>query len=172
MFSFRAVFPEIAGRETRTVFVLPAESAPNVVPPAGYTFEELYCEERRCDCRRVMINVYSLDTLAQVATINHAFEPPAADAHVTEQTFLDPLNAQSEWALNLMDLFVNTLTTDDEYRRRLIRHYHIFKNAINDAIHPVHRLLARADAAAAARQKSPRRSIPAPPPRRKKKRWS
>lgn len=172
MFNFRTVFPEIADRETRTVFVFPAEGAPDLVPPGGYVFDELYCEERRCDCRRVMINVYSVDTLAHVATINHSFEPPGPDAHVAEQTFLDPLNPQSEWAAELMALFLHTLATDDEYRRRLTRHYRIFKNAIDEPIHPVHRLLAKVDAAAAAREKPRRRSIPTPPPRRKKKRWS
>lgn len=172
MFSFRGVFPEIAKRELRIVFVFPAEGAPDVLPPGGYAFDELYCEERHCDCRRVMINVLSVETLAHLATINHSFEPPGPGAQVSEQTFLDPLNVQSQWAGELMDLFLHTIAKDDEYRHRLMRHYRIFKNAIEDPIHPVHRLLAEIDAAGSAGAKPRRRAIPTPPPRRKRKRWS
>lgn len=172
MFKFRAAFPEIAERETRTVVVFPAEGARDLSSPDAYAFDELYCEERHCDCRRVMINVYSVNTLAHLATINHSLEPPLADAHVKPQTFLDPLNPQSEQAVEIMDLFVHTITVDDEYRRRLLRHYRIFKNAIDDPLHPVYRLLAQLDGAEAARETPRRRSIPTPPPRRKKKRWS
>lgn len=171
MFKFRTAFPEVAERETRVVVVFPAESGHDLLAPGGYAFDELYCEERDCDCRRVMINVYSVDTLAHLATINHSFEPPAPGAVVSQQTFLDPLNVQSEYAAEIMDLFLHTLSVDDEYRRRLLRHYRIFKSAIEDPLHIVHRLLAGIDDAAA-REKPRRRSVPTPPPRRKKKRWS
>jgi hypothetical protein len=168
MLNFRTVFPEIAQRETRLVFVEAAEGAADRLPPDGYAFDELYCDERDCDCRRVMINVYSVRTMNHLATINHAFERPPENAAVSEQTFLDPLNIQTPLAAELMDLFLYTLRVDDAYRRRLIAHYRIFKNAINDPIHPVHRLLGGLDLRSSARKAPARRIVP-PPPRRKKK---
>ena len=68
-----------------------------------------------------------------------------------------------------MDLFLHTLRTDEEYRRRLMRHYRIFKNAIDDPIHPVHRLLAGGDTFPMTGKARHPRIIP-PPPRRHKKR--
>lgn len=169
MFSFRTVFPEVAERETRTIFVFPAEETVDCLPPGGYVFDELYCDERNCDCRRVMVNVLSIETAKHVATINHAFEPPTPGGLVSEQTFLDPFNPQSEHAAELMDLFLHTLKTDGEYRRRLMRHYRIFKNAIEDPIHPVHRLLAGDDILSVTGKARCARIIP-PPPRRRKRR--
>jgi hypothetical protein len=54
-----------------------------------------------------MINVLSRHGAQHLATINHAFEKPAKDAPVSEQTFLDPLNRQSKLAPALLELFVN-----------------------------------------------------------------
>jgi hypothetical protein len=105
---------------------------PDYLPPDEYGFDELYCDERNCDCRRVMINVLARHTGRHVATINHAFEPPPKDELVPEQTFLDPLNRQSQWAPALLDLFVNVVLADENYRQRLIRHYHMFKNVVDD----------------------------------------
>ena len=143
MMRFAILFPDLAERETRTVKVfdpLPIDD-PRYLPPGEYGFDELYCAERRCDCRRVMINVLSRDARDHVATINHAFEKPTHDADVPEQTFLDPLNRQSRWAPALLDLFINLILPDDAYRQRLVWHYQLFKKVVNDPTHPSQRLL-------------------------------
>jgi hypothetical protein len=111
MMRFGLLFPEVAARETRTAKVFEALDAtdPRHLPADEYGFDELYCDERGCDCRRVMINV-----LAR-------------------------------------------------------RHYHMFKNVVEDTAHPAHGLLRRPEVGAGSARS---RSIPPPPPRRgKRKKW-
>jgi hypothetical protein len=51
-------FPELAGRETRSVTVPPG--SPLGLPPGEYGFLETYCDEPGCDCRRVMFTQKAL----------------------------------------------------------------------------------------------------------------
>ena len=169
MMRFGSLFPEVAERETRTAKLfkaLPTDD-PGHLPVDEYGFDELYCDEPGCDCRRVIINVLARHAGEHLATISYAFEKPAEDALVPEQTFLDPLNRQSRWAPALLDLFTNVVLADPEYRQRLMRHYRMFKNVVDDAAHPAHRLLRLPEGAPSARG----RSIPPPPPRGKRKKW-
>ncbi|MEW6071060.1 MAG: hypothetical protein AB1726_00505 [Planctomycetota bacterium] len=53
--SFHEYFPELARRETRTVTLMGSSSFE--LPPGKYALVELYCDERRCDCRRVFLYV-------------------------------------------------------------------------------------------------------------------
>jgi hypothetical protein len=117
-----------------------------------------------------VINVWSREAKAHVATINHAFERPSPDALVPEQTFLDPLNPQTRWSGALLDLFVNVVLRDRPYCKRLERHYRLFKNALEDAAQESPRNVRQPgmdDASASAMRRSP---IP-PPPRRGKRKW-
>lgn len=180
MMRFRVLFRELGTQETRTVHVLESSPSNYDLPVDEYGFEELYCTERRCDCRRVMINVLARYARRHVATINHAFEKPAKDAHVPEQTFLDPLNSQSELAPMLLKLFAEVVLSDPGYRQRLVRHYHLFKRVVDDPAHPDHRLTREGfdpeidvepdqPAAAGPRRRTP--ILPPPPRRGKKKKW-
>jgi hypothetical protein len=78
----------------------------------------------------------------------------------------DPLNRQSQWAPALLDLFVNVVLADENYRQRLIRHYRMFKNVVDDPSHPALRLLRQSEP-----NGLPFRTIPPPPRRGKRKRW-
>ena len=69
---FHLLFPELAERECRTIRPMNHER----LPSRRFLFLESYCVEPRCDCRRVMLSVVEEGIRAQVATINHAFEPP------------------------------------------------------------------------------------------------
>jgi len=89
-----------------------------------------------------MVNVYSKKGNAHLATINHAFEPPADDDSIQEQTFLDPLNVQSRWSGALLELFKEILL-DLAYRDRLERHYGMVKDALRDPGHPIHQVINR-----------------------------
>src|SRR5689334_17542818 len=109
MMRFGLLFPQLAEGETRTAIILEPSARNGYLPADEYGMDELYCTERRCDCRRVMINVLARRARRHVATINHAFEPPAQGDPVPEQTFLDPLNKQSELAPALLELFQNTV---------------------------------------------------------------
>ena len=133
MMRLAGVRPDLAERESRTVFLEndPAVATPPPVPPGAYLFDELYCVEPGCDCRRVLIQVYSASAVL-LATISHSFEPPSENQLIRKQTILDPLFQQSPWAVDLMDLFLHVLRIDPAYRSRLVRHYQAVKAAVAD----------------------------------------
>lgn len=54
---FHDLFPEIAERETRSVFLPVAQ---NGLPAGGYAFKEMFCDEPGCDCRRAFFPVDDL----------------------------------------------------------------------------------------------------------------
>jgi hypothetical protein len=91
----------------------------------------------------VLINVISNKEASHVATISHSFEPPSSDDIEAEQTFLDPLNPQSRWSAELLDLFKDVLF-DAGYRARLERHYRMVKTALSDPRDPIHKVIALA----------------------------
>ena len=148
MMRFGLLFREIAERETGAVRVPEPSPLHGDLPVDEYGFDELYCTEHGCDCRRVMINVLARNARQHLATINHAFEKPAKGAAAPEQTFLDPLNKQSRYAPALLELFTKVAVADPAYRERLERHYRLFKEVVDDAAHPAQRLL-RAETGAA-----------------------
>ena len=139
MMPFNVLFPEIGLKETRSAHLLKDDEG---LPADSYGFVELYCVDPKCDCRRVMINVFSEKRPAHLATINHAFEPPGRDAPLREQTFLDPLDKQSRYSQALMDLFKKLLSMDPGYRQRIERHYRLVKDALADPAHPIHAVIA------------------------------
>jgi hypothetical protein len=173
MMRFGLLFRELAERETRTARVFEMSPRTGNLPVDEYGFDESYCTEPGCDCRRVMINVLARHARAHVATINHAFEKPAKGDVVDEQTFLDPLNQQSQLAPALLELFEKVVLADPAYRRRLEVHYRLFKSVVDDAAHPGQRLLragshAESDEWTVARGQ--RRPLPPPLRRGRKKR--
>ena len=131
---FHLLFPELADRECRTLRPMNHER----LPSRRFLFLEAYCAEPRCDCRRVMLSVIDEGTRAIAATINHAFEPPGPPHGDEPQTFLDPLNPQSEVAGDLLAQFQSMITHDPTYQARLERHYLAWKAIVDDAGHPDH----------------------------------
>lgn len=131
---FHVLFPELAERECRTLRPLNDERLPN----RRFLFLESYCVEPRCDCRRVMLSVIDEGTRAVAATINHAFERPGPPHEDEPQTFLDPLNPQSELADDLLAQFRSMIDHDPPYQDRLERHYLAWKSIVDDPGHPDH----------------------------------
>ncbi len=136
---FGVVFPAIAASETR-VFIIPEDSNQEfgAIPAGEYGLMEWYCNEPGCDCRRVMIHVVARRGMAHVASINHAFDPPAPDAPggITVRTFLDPLNKQTKFSNDILRLCTELVLSDDAYCQRLVRHYKMFKEVVNNPKHP------------------------------------
>jgi hypothetical protein len=126
---------EVADRETRTLQVvdMPGPVIPGRLPVDTYAFVELFCVDPGCDCRRVMLNVYSESSKAHLATINYAFEPPTKEWDHPEQVFLDPLNKQTPLAPGILEAFKHVVLKDDAYVQRLIRHYQMIKDGIAEA---------------------------------------
>jgi hypothetical protein len=117
--------PEIAGRETRTLHVL-GNGGRFPLPKNEYGFIEFYCNEKGCDCRRVMIRIMTPDSKESLATINMGFESDRPDAG----PFLDPLSPQSPYADTLMQCFLDEVNNDPAYLARLQRHYVMFKEML------------------------------------------
>lgn len=131
---FYTRFPDLAWQEMRSIDLI---SMPGL--PAGqYGFLELYCEDPRCDCQRVIIQVVSPVKNSPIwATINYGWESLAyyeqwighgyAElAKEMEGARLDPINPQTKYADMLLELFKVQLS-DTIYVERLKRHYTLFK---------------------------------------------
>lgn len=123
---------DLARRETRVVYPEP----PSGLPAGPLVFREHYCDEPRCDCRRVLILVTD-EKGTTLAGLNYQFEPPRPGDPEPSQLELDPLNQQSrhsEWLRNVFAWMV----LDRAYHDRLVRHYTLFKAAVDDSRHPRH----------------------------------
>jgi hypothetical protein len=142
MTPFHSVFRELAQREVRCVRLGPAADP---VPEPGlladeYIYLEFYCEDLDCDCRRVFLQVIAKGQPGKVfASIAYGWEkesfyrkrmPWAPDeAKGTVRGELDPLNEQSEFAEDFLDLF-QRVVLDEPYRLRLRRHYQLFREEL------------------------------------------
>ncbi|MGC8643677.1 MAG: hypothetical protein ACP5XB_27780, partial [Isosphaeraceae bacterium] len=108
-----------------------------IVPRGKYGFVELYCDEKDCDCRRVLIYVVEERTPKKVwATINFGWDPRGEWAKMEKHkvvpsgAFLDPINPQSEYAEKFLDLFKSMIANDSAYVERLKRHYALVKESL------------------------------------------
>jgi hypothetical protein len=134
MMALHVLFPDEAKHESRTV--TPVDLGD--LPGHTFLFVENYCVDPGCDCRRVILSVIDTQTREQVTTINHGFEPPKAPFEDEGQTFLDPMNPQSQMSDALLDLFEDMIARDEQYRQRLERHYEMWKRVVDDPSHPDH----------------------------------
>jgi len=115
-------FPKLGKKETRVVTIL-QKGTYGSLPPDEYALVELYCDDKGCDCRRVVISVHAHKAKRALATINMGFDPDREEAG----PFLDPLNTQSKYSADLMQMFLDVINTDPDYLARLQRHYVMFK---------------------------------------------
>ena len=134
MIPFYTKFPELADTETRTI----TTTNDPILPDAQYGFIESFCEKKNCDCRRVLISVFSDKTKGKIlATINYGWEDSEYysdfisiyNREDIKGPFLDPLNPQSEYSEYLLALF-KQLLRDPEYVKRLETHYKLFKSTV------------------------------------------
>ena len=107
----------------------------HVLPPDGYAFMEFYCDDPRCDCRRVIFQVWRRSTGSKVwATITYGWEPAAyyatwskspSLAYTDEMSGaqLDPICPQSELSVGILGMAKELLLSDPSYVDRLKRHY-------------------------------------------------
>jgi hypothetical protein len=134
MMSFESVFPKLAQDECRVIRAIHHHA----LKPGTYQFREFYCEEPACDCRRVILRVLWAEGGRTVATINYAFDPPKPPFEDEELIFLDPINPQSEMSEGLLDMFKKMIATDQPYHNRLVSHYEMWKQVVDDSNHPDH----------------------------------
>lgn len=132
MLDFAIFDPDLAGRETRLAYPDP----PSGLPAGPLVFREYYCDEPRCDCRRVVVLVFDAKG-TPLAGLNYQFEPPRPGDPELAQLEIDPSNRQSRYSERLRDLFLS-MVSDRGYHDRLVRHYTLFKAAVDEPRHPRH----------------------------------
>jgi hypothetical protein len=136
MTPFLTYFPDVAAKETRTVTF----RGRRTIPDGEYGLIELYCDELDCDCRRVIIDVMSAPPHTRIwATINYGWETVefytswSHDPEIGKQAqgaILEPFGPQSRYSHEFIKIVKAIAFQDDEYVRRLQRHYAMFKDAI------------------------------------------
>jgi hypothetical protein len=114
-------FPEIAKKETRDLTLVGGPQ--HGVPEGRYAFFELYCTERGCDCRRVMLQVVN-ERDGIVASVSYGFDRKAPMAG----PYLDPLHKRASYAKGLVRLMEELVFSDPAYVARLERHYRMMKD--------------------------------------------
>jgi hypothetical protein len=142
---FHSRFPEIAEAETRTITV--QADNPWQLPAASYGYLDMYCYERGCDCRRVMLFLTSSarpPSEQPQGVIGFGWE--TADfyrqwfhsGHATSEDIAEmmgpSLNAgspQTELAPALLRAFQQVVLPSDGYLERLRRHYAIFRETVD-----------------------------------------
>jgi hypothetical protein len=138
--SFHSRFPEIAERETRTVTLL--ELSDFNLPPAHYSFLEMFCDEPGCDCRRAFFSVVSSLQQDIKAVIAWGWEEREFyakwmgdnDPRVIDELkgpVLNLASPQSNLAPALLDLFREVLLQDTSYVERVKCHYAMFRKKID-----------------------------------------
>ena len=121
---FFRTFPKLAETELRNFTIGPGTGSD--LPAGRYGFIEAYCDEKGCDCRRVVIAVFSEEAQDFVAHINLGFDSGDEMAG----PFLDPLDSQGPHAEELLAFFTDMVNRDPVYLARLQRHYVQFKERI------------------------------------------
>lgn len=137
---FHNRFPEIAERETRTITLL--DHSDFNLPPAHYSFLEMFCDEPGCDCRRVFFSVVSSLQNDIQAVIAWGWEERAfyikwmgENDPDTISGLIGPMlnlaSPQSKHAPTLLNLFKEVLLNDSAYIERVKRHYAMFRQEID-----------------------------------------
>ena len=134
-------FHEISEHETRIVTVID-QSVFNL-PPADYSFLEMFCDEPGCDCRRVFFSVLSSLQNDIQAVITWGWEKRefyakwmGDDDPIIIRDLIGPalnlVSPQTKFASALLDLFRNVLLKDAAYVDRIKRHYAMFRQKIDN----------------------------------------
>ena len=134
MVPFVRFFPQQGTAETR---VLTIRGHP-ILPDDEYALLESFCDDPRCNCRRVMLNVIGRRQQDILASIGYGFDRGQELAG----PFLDPLNPQSTYAGTLLKLVAQVLA-DPTYAARLEAHYYQLKRAAAGPSHSTHQMPAR-----------------------------
>jgi len=137
---FRQHFPEVAENETRMIIVY--EEYPHIGLPLGvYLFEEMYCDEPGCDCRRVVWYVVCSCRKGIQAMIGWGWEPReyyvkwmGDDDPLIIDNFKGPdLHMPSPYT-DISDILLRfvkeVLVNDREYTERIKRHYKMFRELV------------------------------------------
>ncbi|MCX6249679.1 MAG: SEC-C metal-binding domain-containing protein [Bacteroidetes bacterium] len=136
--AFQTYFPEIAKKETRCIQIF------NDPKLAGDQFIllELFCDEPKCDCRRVMLNILSEKRKKSVAVINYGWESEKYYENWFGKYDKDVIYELKGPSINILTrktditdkIFERVKITleDNFYVKRIIEHYYIFQGYIEN----------------------------------------
>ena len=131
--SFHEICPELANTETRGIFNFFNSN----FPPGQYYFLESYCNDKKCDCRKVMIMVVNKNR--PIATIGFGWEGinfyekwigDKETAKIMKGPSLELGGIHSEFANRFLKFFKEKILTDKPYIERIKTHYKIFKTRL------------------------------------------
>ena len=120
---FGALFPQLGKDECRVVVV---QEDIEYIPPDRYALFDYYCDESRCDCRRVILNVLRESSGQSVGMISLGLYPDVLPA----EPFLDPFHPRAKFAGRVLQMIDALVLSDVNYVARLRRHYHMFRAEI------------------------------------------
>lgn len=129
--------PKLAEAETRAITLLSADNEFSL--PAGtYLFVEMFCNEKGCDCRRVMFSVFHDEQKEPLAYIGYGWESESfykkwmrsndkAMARQLMKPSLNELSVQSVYARKILGMFNKVLLPATSYLARVKTHYRLFR---------------------------------------------
>jgi len=133
MEQFFIKFPDVAEKETRCVMIPKG----NPLPAGSYYMTESYCNDKKCDCRRVFINVIYNNNI--VATIGFGWEDlqfyekwmgDKELAKYAKGPILELGGVSSEYSEKVFELFKEFMMQDKVFIERVKRHYKMFKEEL------------------------------------------
>jgi hypothetical protein len=137
---FLAHFPKIAKKETKVLTIDGPEKAVGTLPNGEYYYIFLYCNDPKCDCRRLMLQVRLVKddgSITYMCTMSFGWEPLAyykkefptfglKELELFKGPCIDPHQTNTEYSDFFLDLF-KTFLESKEYRHTIIRSYARFK---------------------------------------------
>lgn len=133
--SFFSRCPEIAPFETRSFLNINNDT----FPKGHYFIIENYCNDKKCDCRKVIINIVKGDEI--FATIGYGWENITFyQEWVKDKELglemkgpsLEVAGEQTEYANNILKFFNEVILKYHVFLQRLKKHYKLFKDRINE----------------------------------------
>jgi len=135
---FHNKFPDIADYETRSLII---KDDPEL-PDDEYVLIEAYCDEENCDCRRVFLNVFSVNTKKILAVITYGWESRDYYIHWmgdNDPNVIDSLvglglnlsSHQSKYARALLKKIEYVIENNANYVKRIQKHYRLFRAEID-----------------------------------------
>lgn len=138
--SFMDYFPELFDRETRKIMLIQDTFG---LLQGSYVLLENYCSDNDCDCRKVMINVVSMDNnipmilgtvgfgWENVQHYTHWLDGDTDTASKMVGAYLERGGIQTEYSQGCLEMVKNSLR-DEKYIDLIKKHYVSFKKLLKD----------------------------------------
>lgn len=138
--SLHNILPLLAEAETRSIILVSNENEFDL-PAGNYSFIEMFCNEKNCDCRRVIFSVFNDNQKIALANIGYGWESESFykkwnrnnDKTMARQMMKPSLNEmtqQSEYARKILIMFNKVLLPSTSYLARVKAHYLLFRKEI------------------------------------------